>query len=65
MGFLAVVINNYKATLYCNGVEVESSTQSSFNFPSNFYIGGRPGGYFANVLVNDFRIYDHCLSQKK
>lgn len=63
--FLAIVINNYKATLYCNGVEVESSTQPNFNFPSNFYVGGRPGGYFANVLVNDFRIYDHCLSQKE
>lgn len=60
--FLAITIDNYTATLYCNNVEVESVTKSAFVFPSNFYLGGRNDGYYANIIMNDVRIYDECLS---
>lgn len=63
--FLAIVVKDYKATLYFNGVEVESFTQSAFNLASNIYVGGRTDGYYSNALINDVRIYDHALSMKE
>ncbi len=63
--FLAIVVKDYKATLYFNGVEVESFTQPAFNLASNIYVGGRTDGYYSNALINDVRIYDHALSMKE
>lgn len=60
--FLAITVDNYTATLYCNNIKVESVTKTAFTFPSNFYLGGRGDGHWANISMNDFRIYDECLS---
>jgi hypothetical protein len=67
---LVSVYNNKVCTLYKNGEFVASYTCSS-DFDSdaqNTCIGRETyaNGYFGfNGLINDIRIYDHCLSKKE
>ena len=64
---LTSTFNNGICKLYKNGVYVgEKTEQAAFNSDaSNTTIGRETyaGGYFGfNGLINDVRIYDHCLS---
>ena len=61
--YVVVTIHNNVCKLYVDNQLVESITNStSFNFNSDFMIGGRSDGYKMKGLINDVRIYDHCLT---
>lgn len=65
---LVSVYNNRVCTLYKNGEYVTTYTASAdFNSDATNSCVGREtyaNGYFGfNGLINDFRLYDHCLSQ--
>lgn len=63
------VDNNGRVLLYQDSILTNetyiSSSSTDFNLSSNIFLGGRSDGYFANCLINDVRIYDHCLSPKE
>lgn len=57
-----------KISLYQDGQHVETySTTIIPNFDSiqNFQLGRSHTGYYSNMKLNDFRLYDHCLSLKE
>lgn len=54
-------------TCYLNGQQVAQKTNANITFANitNIKIGGSYSANYSNILVNDFRLYDHCLSAKE
>lgn len=68
---LTVVYNQGQVTVYQNAVLKDnlSFPGTALNAMNNFYLGADPDNsattYPGNCKLNDFRIYDHCLSPKE
>lgn len=60
---IVVTVKNNVASVYLNGEFSYSKSSTSFVFPSNLILS--PSSYRFNGLMNDVRIYDHCLSPKE
>lgn len=58
-----------KMSVYQNGELVKTFTTTikpNFNVIQNFQLGRSHTGYYnSNMKLNDFRLYNHCLSQKE
>lgn len=54
-------------TCYLNGQQVAQKTNANITFANitNIKIGGSYSANYSNILVNDVRIYNHCLSAKE
>ena len=61
---VAFVCGSNTISLYVDGQPVGSS-QSLTTRANCTNIGRRSDGYYYNGKINDFRIYDHCLSPKE
>lgn len=68
---LTVVYNQGQVTVYQNAVLKDnlSFPGTALNTMNNFYLGADPANsattYPGNCKLNDFRVYDHCLSPKE
>lgn len=61
---IIVTVQNNTASLYLNSQFVESLQVSApFTYTGNLFFGGRSDGFYSNVLMNDIRVYNHCLSE--
>ena len=66
---LAITYNGTIVTVYINGIQTDTrnGTLTSVTKTGLYYIGrdGRTGATAFKGKMNDFRIYDECLSQKQ
>ena len=59
---LAAVKNGSALTYYANGAVVGSGTATANIDPNPFYLGGDPGGEYANCLLDDVALWSSALS---
>ena len=64
---IACTYKNSILTCYLNGQQVAQKTNANITFANitNIKIGGSYSANYSNILVNDFRLYNHCLSAKE